>query len=263
MSAPRKFRDLLFLPRKFVGTILQFPCPEIVEMIKEAGYDYIIIDNEHSYATQEQTLQMLRAAECVGIPAMLRIPHIEENIVKTALDMGFSAIRAPTVSSVEDALCLIQYAKFPPDGKRGACPFVRANRFGGMDKAAFYEKANRDLVLAVNIEGEEGVRNMEEIIRLDGIDIINVGRVDLSVALGVPGQTNHPLVEQEVRRVSALCVKYGKYSGTYIERPEQAADYRDCPGITHFLTKTPESVLIDGYRTFFQQVTEHCKPGEY
>lgn len=260
ISASSKFRDLLFLTRKYVGTILQFPCPEIVEMIKEAGYDYIIIDNEHSCATQEQTMQMLRAAEAVGIPAMLRIPSIEENIVKRALDMGFTAIRVPTVSSVEDALRLIQYAKFPPEGTRGACPFVRANRFGGMDRVTFYERSNQDLVIAVNIEGEEGIQNMEGIISLDGIDIINVGRVDLSVALGVPGQINHSRVEEEVRRVSELCVKYGKCSGTYIERPEQAADYMDCPGITHFLTKPPENILIDGYRAFFQQIMEHCEP---
>lgn len=248
------FRDLLKEDRKFMGTILQFPCPEIVEIMKQAGSDYIIIDNEHSYATTEQTLAMLRAAQSADLPAMVRVPKIDEDVIKKVLDMGFDAIRVPTVSSAEEARQIVRFAKFAPEGERGACPFVRANGFGGRDQTAYYENANKQLVIAVNIEGEEGVNNMEEIIAVPGIDIVNVGRVDLSVACGVPGQTKHPLVEQAVRRVSELCLKYHKCSGTYIEKAEDAAKYRDCPGITHFLTITPESVLIQGYRQLFSAV---------
>jgi len=256
MNKIRHFRDLLTLDRKFVGTILQFPCPEIVEMLGQAGYDYIIIDNEHSYATREQTLQMLRAAENAGIAAMVRIPDVEEDAVKKVLDMGFTAIRVPGVSTPDEAKRIVGYAKFAPEGERGACPYVRANGFGGEDPVAFYKTANERLVIAVNIEGEQGVRNMEEIIRTDGIDIINVGRMDLSVAMGVPGQTRHPLVEDAVRQVSQMCAKYGKCSGAFIEHPEQAADYRSLPGITHFLTRPPESILIEGYRELYKKIME-------
>lgn len=250
----KTFRALLTSGKKFAGTILQFYSPETIEILAAAGYDYVIIDNEHSCATYEQTLTMLRTADSVGIPAMIRIPEINEDKIKKALDMGFSAIRIPTVSTVEQARQIIKYAKFPPIGERGACPFVRANSYGAGGGKEYYSRANQELVIAVNIEGVDGVRNMEEIIALDGIDIINVGRVDLSVALGVPGQTSHPLVEKAIRDVSDLCIKYGKCSGTYIERPEQAADYKDCAGITHFLTKTPEVILLEGYRAFHECV---------
>ena len=233
----KHFRDLLNENRKFMGTILQFPCPEIVEILKEAGSDYIIIDNEHSFATTAQTVAMLRAAQSVDLPAMVRVPKIDEDVIKKVLDMGFDAIRVPTVSTAEQARQIVRFAKFAPEGDRGACPFVRANDFGGRDQTAYYENANKQLVIAVNIEGEEGV--------------------DLSVACGVPGQTRHPLVEQAVRRVSELCLQYGKCSGTYIEKPEDAAKYKDCPGITHFLTVTPESVLIRGYRQLYSAVREN------
>lgn len=253
----KHFRDLLNEDRKFMGTILQFPCPEIVEILKEAGSDYIIIDNEHSFATTAQTVAMLRAAQSVDLPAMVRVPKIDEDVIKKVLDMGFDAIRVPTVSTAEQARQIVRFAKFAPEGDRGACPFVRANDFGGRDQTAYYENANKQLVIAVNIEGEEGVKHMEEIIATPGIDIVNVGRVDLSVACGVPGQTRHPLVEQAVRRVSELCLQYGKCSGTYIEKPEDAAKYKDCPGITHFLTVTPESVLIRSYRQLYSAVREN------
>lgn len=250
----KNFRDLLKSERKFVGTILQFYSPECIEILAAAGYDYIIIDNEHSCATMEQTVNMLRTADSVGIAAMIRIPEIQEDRIKKALDMGFSAIRIPTVSTEEQAREIVKYAKFPPIGERGACPFVRANEYGAGGGKEYYSRANEELVIAVNIEGAEGVKNMEKIIAVDGIDIINVGRVDLSVSLGVPGQTSHPLVEKAVRDVSDLCMKYGKCSGTYIDGPEQSADYQDCPGITHFLTKTPEVILLEEYRKFYQGV---------
>lgn len=138
------FRTLLTSGKKFAGTILQFYSPEIIEILTAAGYDYVIIDNEHSCATYEQTLTMLRTADSVGIPA--------------------------------------------------------------------------------------------------------------SASLGVPGQTFHPLVEKAIRDVSDLCIKYGKCSGIYIEHPQQAADYKNCAGITHFLTKTPESILLEGYRSFHEGI---------
>lgn len=253
----KTFRGLLAMDRKFMGTILQFPCPEIVEMMKEAGSDYIIIDNEHSYATYEQTVQMLRAAQAVDLPAMVRIPEITEDAIKKVIDMGFTAIRVPTVQTEEDAKSIVRYAKFAPEGDRGACPFVRANGFGGRDQISYYKESNEQLVIAVNIEGPEGVKNMEKIIAVPGIDIVNVGRVDLSVACGVPGQTTHPLVEDAIRRVSELCVKYGKCSGTYIKAAEEAKKYRDYPGITHFLTITPETVLIQGFRELYGKICEN------
>lgn len=255
----KNFRDLLKCDRKFAGTILQFYSPECIEIIAAAGYDYIIIDNEHSCATYEQTINMLRTADSVGIPAMIRIPEISEDRIKKALDMGFSAIRIPTVSTVEQAETIVKYAKFPPIGERGACPFVRANAYGAGGGKEYYSRANEELVIAVNIEGAEGVKNMEKIIAVEGIDIINVGRVDLAVSLGIPGQTSHPLVEKAIRDVSELCMKYGKCSGTYIDEPEQAANYKDCPGITHFLTKTPEVILLEQYRKFHQGVLSVVK----
>ena len=149
----KHFRDLLNENRKFMGTILQFPCPEIVEILKEAGSDYIIIDNEHSFATTAQTVAMLRAAQSVDLPAMVRVPKIDEDVIKKVLDMGFDAIRVPTVSTAEQARQIVRFAKFAPEGDRGACPFVRANDFGGRDQTAYYENANKQLVIAVNIEG--------------------------------------------------------------------------------------------------------------
>ena len=252
----KTFRSLIESNQKFVGTILQIPCPELIEIAAATGCQYIIVDNEHSPATYEQTLAMLRTADSVGLATMVRIPEVTEDSIKKVLDMGFSAIRVPTVSTAEEARQIVRYAKYPPAGERGACPFVRANRFGAVDGATCYEQANRETVIAVNIEGPEGLRNMEEIIAVPGIDVINVGRVDLSVSLGVPGQTRHPLVEKAIRDVGALAHKYGKCSGTAADTPEQAAEYRDCPGITHFLCPIPEQVLVAGYRRIFDPIRE-------
>ena len=252
----KAFRDLLESKEKYFGTILQFPCPEMIEILAASGSRYVIIDNEHSQATYEQTLTMLRTADSVGLPAMIRLPEISEDAIKKALDMGFSALRLPTVSSAEEVKRLVSYAKFAPEGIRGACPYVRANKYGAGNKQEFYRKANEELVIAVNIEGPEGIANMESIIRQDGIDIINVGRADLAVALGFPGEITHPKVEKAVRDVANLAYKYKKCSGAFIRAPEDAASYADCPGITHFLVLPPEELLISEYRKIFEGIVK-------
>ena len=89
---------------------------------------------------------------------------------------------------------------------------MRGNQYATGDRTACYAKANREVVVSVIIEGIEGVKNMEEIIAVPGIDCVSVGNVDLSVALGVPGQVFHPSVMQAVLDVADLCEKYGKSS---------------------------------------------------
>jgi 2-keto-3-deoxy-L-rhamnonate aldolase RhmA len=256
MNKP-KFKDLLSLKRKIVGTMIQIPSPEIVEMTGRAGFDYIGIDNEHCYATYEQTLAMLRAAECSGIPSFARVHEVSEDAIKKVLDMGFTALEAPHVSNAKIASDIVRYAKFAPEGGRSGCPYVRANGYGWDDKIAYYKNSNEGLVILALIEDQEGIDNLEEIIKTPGIDILLVGRSDLSLALGVPGEKYHPKVEEAIRKLADLCLKYGKTSGTFIEKPEQLKDYADCAGISVFQAPSPETFLVGAFRSFRNELAAY------
>ena len=251
----KNFRDLLNSGKKVVGTMMHLPCPEIVEILAFSGYDYVVLDTEHSPATYEQTVNMIRAADSAGLACLVRVPVISEDAIKKVLDMGCSGIKVPTVSTVEEAKLVVKHAKYAPLGSRGACPFVRANRYGcNENNKAFYKRENENIVLSLNIEGPEGVKNVAEIIGLEGVDAVSVGRMDLSVALGIPGEVDHPSVKQAVKDVARIAHENGKFAGVFLDRAEDAAEFKDSPGVNHFLTTIPEEILYAGYKKLREDI---------
>lgn len=190
----KSFKDLMQPGKKNIGTILQVPSEELAEMLGHAGLELIILDMEHCPMTPPKIVSMVRACESVGALPFVRVPDVtDEDAIKKSLDARRlrntgSEHRKRGIKRVRP----LNTAKFAPVGKRGACPFVRANWFGGEDCGAYYEKANRETTLMLLVEGPEGVKNLPEIVKVDGIDVIQIGAVDLSVALGIPGQTRAP-----------------------------------------------------------------------
>ncbi len=222
----RTWKDLLKGKRKIYQHMVQQPWPEFIEMMKLGGMDAVSVDNEHAQFTYEQLLNMLRAAEAYDLPAMLRIPEINETEIKKSLDMGWHALMVPDIKTVEDAKRVISYTRYRPAGVRGACPFVRSADYG-MGGPDVYARSNDAICIWLLLEGIEAIQNMEEIMKLDGFDIISVGPWDLSVALGVPGQVNHPKVLEAKAKVIELAGKYGKYTSMGMMKPEDVLKYKD------------------------------------
>lgn len=253
------FRSLLESGEKFIGCYIMAPCDTDLEIMKMAGVDFVIFDLEHERLTYTEIMPMLRTCEACGLATMIRVPGIDEGAIKKALDMGASAIKVPSISTAEQAKQVVSYCKYPPEGVRGSCPFVRCNGYGIADRSACYEKANREVAVSVIIEGVEGVNYMEEIIAVKGIDAISVGNVDLSCALGVPGQIFHPLVKKAVIHCAELCEKYGKSCSAQVMVPEDAKMFRDCKGISHFLTDLPTAMLYKSYHSLCKGLREYSK----
>lgn len=202
------------------GCFIQIPSPEIVEMAR--NYDYVILDYEHGHMTRGKLLDMVRAAEGVDLAVMVRIPEVEPVTINKILDMGVSALLVSNISSAEEARRLAAATHYYPEGIRGACPFTRANYYGsGQAGDKYYAKMNSDIFVAATIENLDGVKEMREIIRTDGIDAIGVGIFDMSVAMGIPGQTNSPEVRAVVRDAVEAAMNSGKIFTTMIMEPEE------------------------------------------
>lgn len=189
----KSFRDLLKNRTPLLGTFLQLPSPEITEIFGFCGYDFVIIDNEHSTIGPEISLAMVRAAEASGTCAIIRTPDCSETNIKKALDTGAKAVLCPGIQSVDDVKDVLRFAKYAPHGMRGACPGVRANQYGekGLD---YYQQANEQTAVLVQIEGKDACLQIDEILQLNGLDGILLGPVDLSMSLGHPGEVTHPEV---------------------------------------------------------------------
>lgn len=199
-----------------LGTFLEVPAP-LLEMLAIASFDFVIIDREHGSIDLGAAENLIRAAEAAGIAPVVRVPGNEPVAVRQPIDMGAAGTQVPQVGSQEEAERVVQAAAFAPTGDRGLQPFVRGARYGADGAAAFMQRANRDALLVVHIEGERGAANLPGILAVQRIDVIFIGPYDLSQSLGVPGQVEHPVVESKVRESSvwpALLPSASAFSAT-------------------------------------------------
>lgn len=210
----RRFSELKESGRKFVGTGIMIPTPEMVEIAGYAHFDFVVIDEEHTEFGSETAIRLVRAAEAAGILPIIRVPEIGETYLKKALDTGASAVVVPNVNSREAAEQAVFYSKFAPLGGRGACPCVRANRYG-MGDTEYYSSANQDVAVIALVEGVEGMQHFDEIISVPGIDAIYIGPVDLSISMGLQGNVYDPRVVAAMEDLFARAKRKGHIVGTY------------------------------------------------
>lgn len=210
----KSFKELKSSGRKLLGMFVQSRSEEIVEIIGHAGFDFVIIDMEHGPFDIEGALRLVRAAEAVGITPIVRVPENSNIAILKALDIGASAIVVPGISSREDAEKAIKASKYGPIGVRGACPCVRANKYGGGYRD-YLTRANEETSVILLVEGKEGVTAFDEIISLPHIDGIMLGPFDLSVSLGVPGNIYDPLVRNSLKEMAQKAKEKSIYVGTF------------------------------------------------
>lgn len=212
-----KLREKLGTNKFVVGPFLKLPSPAVVEIMGLSGFDYVIIDGEHGPLNVLVAEDMVRAAHLAGISAVMRVTENNPAMISRALDIGVDAVQVPQVSCRADAEKAVKAAKFSPEGERGVCRFVRAAGYTSMDKSEYFKKANRETMVIIHIEGREGIDNLDEILEVDGVDIVFIGPYDLSQSLGLPGQVDNPEVEKKMMEVIDKAAARGKWVGTFVD----------------------------------------------
>lgn len=204
------FQKLLEEKQPFLGTLVQSAAPEFVEASAYAGFRFAAIDLEHTYYGVERLAEMIRAGEAVGLSMLARVPALDAVWIKKSLDFGAAGIIVPNIDTPEQAAEAVRLCRFAPVGTRGACPGVRANRYGA-GGSEYYETANREIAVIALIESPEGVRNFDAILRTPGLTAVFLGPVDLSVAMGCDMDTPEVCgaVLDMVRKAKAAGVPVG------------------------------------------------------
>jgi 4-hydroxy-2-oxoheptanedioate aldolase len=215
-------RQRLRNPSPLTGVFCELPCPEAVEIIGLAGWDFVIIDCEHAPLTAAQLPGMVRAASAAGIPAIVRVASSNPPAIQHALDAGASGVQIPQIASVEAAKAAIAASRFHPAGERGFNPFVRAADFSLSTTAGFFARANEEVSLILQIESAAGIEAVEGILELPGIDALFVGPYDLSQSLGVPGETSHPKVLAAAERIAKAAEARGVALGVFTNTEQDA-----------------------------------------
>ena len=208
------FKSLLSNPPVF-GTFVQSASPEFLEASAYAGFRYAAVDLEHASFGTETLIHLIRAGEAAGLSMLARVPGLDGALIKRSLDMGAAGIIIPNIDTREQAEEAVSLCRFTPDGLRGACPGVRANRYGagGND---YYERADRETAVIPLIESPVGIENFDEILSVPGITAVFLGPIDLSVALGLKGDMNDPAVQEMllscIRKAKAAEIAVGSLS---------------------------------------------------
>ncbi|HDM23124.1 MAG TPA: hypothetical protein ENG20_05005 [Methanomicrobia archaeon] len=194
---------------KTVGAWITIPHMDVSEALSTLPFDWFVFDQEHSALDDQITQELIQAVKGEVTP-IVRVAWNDMVMIKKALDTGVEGIIIPWVNSKEDAVKAVKFCKYPPEGVRGCGP----RRTIILDPD-YLKTVNDELLIIVQIETQEAVKNAEEIMSVDGIDAFFVGPFDLSSSMGLMGQIDHPKVRDAIERVFEAGKNAGIASGIW------------------------------------------------
>lgn len=204
-----------------IGTFIVCNAPDLVEISALAGFEFVIIDNEHGPMAAESSQHLIRAAELSGITPIVRIPNKLESTILHILDVGAHGIQVPQVNDAQAAKEIVCSSKYDPIGRRGIA-FPRSADYGLTDLSKYSEYENSQTMIITHCENKICLENLEEICQIPEIDVIFFGPYDMSQSMGVMGQVTHELVENAAKKIVEITKKYGKVAGVYAGNGEIA-----------------------------------------
>lgn len=218
------FKQLLGGPQKPVGTWIMSASPLVAEAVGHAGYDWGVVDMEHTPLDMMEIVHLLQAIGNTKLVPMVRVPWNDAVLMKRVLDAGATTLLVPFVQDADEARAAVAHTRYAPEGVRGMAAMSRASKFGTAPN--YLTTANRGICVVVQLETPAAIDRLEAIAGVDGVDALFIGPGDLSAAMGYAGQPLHAevmkLVAHAVARANACAKPIGTVGGT----PEAVAQYR-------------------------------------
>ena len=228
-----------------LGTWSILPSTEATDIICSAGLDFIIIDSEHGPISFETAQNMAMVCDSRGVSPIMRVPSIDEADILKALDIGMHGIQIPNIETRENIEEIVKYAKYPPIGERGFSPFTRSGNYSNKGEPVT-EIANNNTLIGINIESENAIKNIDQILEVDQLDIVFIGLFDLSKSLGMPGDVLNPKVQMKLEELTYKIIESGKYPGTIATNIESLIKYEKL-GIKYLLYLVDSVMLKAAY----------------
>lgn len=194
------------------GAWLNLASSMTAEIAAMVGYDWMLIDQEHAPGDNLTLLHQLQAASRFPVAPIVRVPWVDRILFKKILDLGAAGIMTPYVQTAEEAKDVVRYGKYMPMGERGVAGSPRCMDYT-TNFQKYFESANENLILIVQIETGLALDNAESIAAVDGIDVLFVGPLDLSISTNLRGMFEEPAYVENLKRVAAAAKKYGKACG--------------------------------------------------
>jgi len=214
MKRGRTLEDRLAVTPALAGLLQAYPNPTLAEMAGLCGYDFIIFDAEHGVFSEDDHLQGFRALAATNALAMVRLARYDTHALGRYLDMGAEGILVPNVTTADEADGLARAMQYPPAGTRGFGASAHRVTDYGLTVASHLSGPRAGVCLLVLIESALGVRNIDGILAVDGVDGVIIGPSDLTADLGQPRNFAQPAYIEAVERIERSAIRHGKLYGT-------------------------------------------------
>ena len=217
------------------GAFYKTNSPLITEIFGYSGFDFIIVDCEHSGIGYESMENIIRTADSVGLSSIIRVPCASDEHIFHALDAGATGVQLPNLSTAGEVEESVKFAKYYPLGNRGLSRATRAARYSfWTNETPYVEFANEKTLVSVHIENKEMVEQIEQVCALEQVDVVFVGPADLSQSLGIPGKSSDPRVVEMAQKVFDCAKRHGKAGGIFANNEEAVKKYINM-GATYIL----------------------------
>lgn len=243
MPSRNHFKQALRDKRAQVGLWSTLPFPYVSELIAGAGFDWLLLDTEHTASdpiVMQQQLQAVDAGRTGTTSAVVRPDWNDTVLIKRYLDIGAQSLLFPFVQTPEEAAAAVAATRYPPRGVRGMGGTMRASRFGR--DTDYVRDAESELCVLVQLETEEALDRLEEIAAIDGVDGIFIGPADLSASMGVPGDIHHPRVRKAIDDAVRRILACGKAPGILMLDEKRAQELLDLGAL--FVAVGTDQVLL-------------------
>ncbi len=206
MKQPNRVKAALREGRKAYGYSLTFPSPWVIDILAPLDFDFVWIDGEHGPFGLDQIEDLCRAAEAVGVTPIGRVPDIGSSTILRFLDRGMQGVMGPHIATKADAEQLVRACLFGPEGERsyGAnrgtdYDYMQPGPDGWPDREAYYREANENMLVGALLEDTQALEELDDILKVPGIDYFGIGHNDMSQSMGLPGKGDSPEVQARIQ----------------------------------------------------------------
>jgi len=236
-----------------IGSFLGLGSPHITEMFGHAGFDWLVLETEHSAVDIEGVERMLMAISGTSATPIVRVSRVDPLEIGRALDVGAMGVVVPMVRTASDVRTIVSATRYPPVGTRGFGP-LRASRYG-QDYHDYLNRANDNILVAIIVETREAIENLDEIAAVPGLDVMFLGLYDLCLSYGLnPNEMPFPAIDARIDQVLEAGKRHGVAVGTGVGSPEELRKRREqgfrflSYGTDYFLLSAAARAGIEAFR---------------
>lgn len=236
-----------------IGTFAKISDPAAVEVLALAGFDFVIIDNEHTIMNMESTQNLIRACEIYGITPTVRVKQGSAAEILQALDAGAMGVQVPQVNTSAEAQQVVRWVKYAPEGERGYAASQRAAGFGTMDPVEYARESNENTLVVCYCETKKSVENLDSILMVPGLDVVFIGPFDLSQAYGFTGQPKHPRIVSIIEDTIDRIVRGGKVAGIIASDADELLMWAE-KGARYFSLSSDLGMILSRGKTMIREI---------